>query len=232
MRAKVRNPFAIAALMVLTLGFYGWYWWFEVNRELMDFGRATNEPGFGDSPWRSTLAYVFGVYLLFIPTIFTIVGTSLRIQNAQLSARSSSFLNGWLAAFLWIFGLVVGGVVYSQVCLNRLWRTPGVGSPVGGAVEPQPAELQGAGATAPAVTQPAELQGAGATAPAVTSQTKTCPDSASLPILRISIRSRRARLEPPEYPRRLRRSLGPLHRHPSPRFASRLSPRSACRAAS
>ena len=38
--AKVRNPVAVAVLAVVTLGIYLVCWWYFINRELADLGRA------------------------------------------------------------------------------------------------------------------------------------------------------------------------------------------------
>jgi hypothetical protein len=54
--AKVRNPIAVAVLTVVTLGVYLVFWWYFVNRELADYGRAKGTDELGDSPATSTLA--------------------------------------------------------------------------------------------------------------------------------------------------------------------------------
>ena len=38
--AKTRNPIAVAVLAVVTLGIYLVCWWYFINRELADLGRA------------------------------------------------------------------------------------------------------------------------------------------------------------------------------------------------
>ena len=38
--AKVRNPIAVAVLVVITLAIYLVFWWYFINRELADLGRA------------------------------------------------------------------------------------------------------------------------------------------------------------------------------------------------
>ena len=39
-RVKARNPWAVALLPIVTLGVYHLVWWYRINRELRDFGRA------------------------------------------------------------------------------------------------------------------------------------------------------------------------------------------------
>ena len=38
--AKVRNPIAVAVFVVVTLAIYLVFWWYFINRELADLGRA------------------------------------------------------------------------------------------------------------------------------------------------------------------------------------------------
>jgi hypothetical protein len=36
--AKVRHPFAVSIFSVITLGIYYVYWWYQVNREVVELG--------------------------------------------------------------------------------------------------------------------------------------------------------------------------------------------------
>ena len=51
--AKVRNPIAVAVLAVITLAIYLVFWWYFINRELADLGRALGTSELGDSPGKS-----------------------------------------------------------------------------------------------------------------------------------------------------------------------------------
>ena len=49
-RAKLRNPWGVVGLTLITLGIYYFFWWYYINREMRDFGRARGcgpgpEPG-------------------------------------------------------------------------------------------------------------------------------------------------------------------------------------------
>jgi hypothetical protein len=127
---KIRNPWAVLALSIVTLGIYTLFWWYETNRELRDYGRAQQAPGLGDSPGGSLAAYALGGFGLFIPMVWTIVGTTRRVQRAQTIAGMPSRLSGGLAAVLWILTGGWGAIVYQQSELNRLWRQVD-GAPVG-----------------------------------------------------------------------------------------------------
>jgi Domain of unknown function (DUF4234) len=39
-RVKIRSPWAVALLPIVTLGIYHLVWWYRINRELRDYGRA------------------------------------------------------------------------------------------------------------------------------------------------------------------------------------------------
>jgi hypothetical protein len=117
--AKVRSPVAVAILTVVTLGIYLLFWWYFVNRELADYGRAKGTAELGDSPGKSTLALFPGA-LVIVPAIWTTVTTFQRVQAAQrLSGQSP--LNGWLALVLYLV-LTPAFYAYMQSGLNGAWR--------------------------------------------------------------------------------------------------------------
>src|SRR5262245_56578262 len=122
-RAKIRHPAAPPLLGIITLGIYTIVWWYMINRELKDLGEERNAPGLGDNPTLSLLAFLFGGFLLYIPTVWTIVRTAQRIQRGQRVVGNEKVMNGWGLAALWVFTLGLGAVVYMQLCLNRIWET-------------------------------------------------------------------------------------------------------------
>jgi hypothetical protein len=123
LRAKRRNPWGVLGLSIITLGIYTIFWWYFINRELRDLGRVRRVSGLGDNPGLSTAAFVLGgMFLLYIPTIWTIVTTTRRIQAAHRATSQANVLNGWIAALLWIFTLGLGGLVFTQYELNKMWE--------------------------------------------------------------------------------------------------------------
>jgi len=122
-RAKVRNPVGVWALSFITLGIYGWYWWYQLNRELKDLGRARSAEGLGEEPVLSMLAWGLGGFALYVPVVWTIVTTSQRIQRGQRLVDEPDVLNGWVAGLLWVFTLGIGGFIYTQHSANKIWRT-------------------------------------------------------------------------------------------------------------
>ena len=117
--AKLRNPIAVAVLVVVTLTIYLVFWWYFINRELADLGRAKGTSELGDSPGKSTLALFPGA-LLIVPAIWTTVTTFKRVQAAQRLTGQTP-VNGWLGLVLY---LVISPVLYAymQSGLNSVWK--------------------------------------------------------------------------------------------------------------
>jgi hypothetical protein len=117
--AKVRSPIWVAVWSVLTLGIYVIFWWYFVNREMADYGRAEGTSELGDSPAKSTLA-LFPGGLIVVPAIWTSITTFQRVQKAQGMVGQAP-LNGWIAVLLYV---VIGPVffAYLQSGLNSVWR--------------------------------------------------------------------------------------------------------------
>ena len=120
--AKIRGPIAVAIFSIITLGIYLIFWWYYVNREMADYGRARNTAELGDNPTKSTLALMPGA-LIVVPALWTMVTTFQRIQAAQRLTGQTS-INGWLGFVLFIvFSPALYG--YMQSGLNSAWRAAG-----------------------------------------------------------------------------------------------------------
>jgi uncharacterized protein DUF4234 len=118
--AKIRNPVAVAIFSLITVGIYTIFWWYFINREMADYGRAKGTNELGDSPGKSTLALFPGA-LIIIPAIWTTVTTFQRVQAAQRIAGQTP-INGWIGLLLY---LVFSPALYAymQSGLNSAWRT-------------------------------------------------------------------------------------------------------------
>lgn len=125
--AKIRNVVAVAILSVITLGIYVIFWWYYINREMADYGRALGTEELGDNPGKSTLALFPGA-LIIVPAIWTTVTTFKRVQASQrLSGQTQ--INGWLGLVIYV---VISPVLYAymQSGLNSVWRAQATaGSP-------------------------------------------------------------------------------------------------------
>src|SRR5688572_29133432 len=130
--AKIRNVVAVPVLAVVTIGIYLVCWWYFVNREMADLGRARGTDELGDSPVKSTLALLPGS-LVIAPGIWTTVTTFQRIQKAQRLTGQTP-INGWLGLVLYLaFAPAFYG--YMQSGLNSVWQAVGVEG------QAQPAEV-------------------------------------------------------------------------------------------
>ena len=89
-RARTRGPVITWLLLVVTLGIYGLFHWYYINREMRDVSAAMGNP-FGNAPGMSVLA-LFPGGILIIPAIWTWVTTARRARarrRARTSARCS-----------------------------------------------------------------------------------------------------------------------------------------------
>jgi hypothetical protein len=131
-RAKIRNPWGVFGLLLITIGIYHIFWWYYVNREMRDYGRATGYD-LGQSPTNSLLA-VFPGGIIIVPALITYWRGTKRAQAAQRVAGVPA-LSGWLALVLFLV-ISIAFPPYVQSELNKVWR--GVGTALPG--ESLPAE--------------------------------------------------------------------------------------------
>ena len=126
-QVKRRNPWGVLGLTLITLGIYIFFWWYYVNREMRDYGRATGHD-LGQNPTNSLLALVPGSLIIIPPLISYWRGTK-RAQETQRVAGASP-LNGWLALILFLF-LHIAFAPYIQSSLNSAWDRAVATSPGG-----------------------------------------------------------------------------------------------------
>jgi hypothetical protein len=132
---KIRSPWAAALLPFVTFGIYHLVWWYRVNRELRDYGRAKGYD-LGQNPTNSLLALFPGV-LIIVPALVTYWRGTKRIQGAARLAGNEP-VNGWIALVLY---LVIGPAfwAYLQMSLNDVWRKEATPKP-GQELPPAPAD--------------------------------------------------------------------------------------------
>jgi Domain of unknown function (DUF4234) len=117
--AKLRSPVWVAVLGLVTLGIYSLFWWYFINREMADLGRAKGVD-LGDSPAKSVLAIIPGA-LIIVPAIMTLYNTFKRGHTAQGTVGVPQ-LNGWIALLL-LLVFSPAAYAYLQSELNKVWRT-------------------------------------------------------------------------------------------------------------
>ena len=117
--AKVRNPLGVVGLSIITIGIYYVFWWYFINREMRDFGRARGTD-LGENPGNSVLALTLGA-LIIVPAIVTLWRTCDRIQRSQEVAGHDRPASG---PIIFILLLVIGpvGIWYAQNELNKAWE--------------------------------------------------------------------------------------------------------------
>jgi hypothetical protein len=150
-RAKLRNPLGVVGLSIITIGIYYAFWWYFINREMRDFGRARGVD-LGQNPGNSVLAITLGA-LIIVPAIVSAWRTTDRIQRTQETAGVERPAVGLL---IFVLLLLVGpvGIWYAQHELNKAWTAQ---ASAGAAPSLPPSEAgvaSAAGEPAPAEPRP------------------------------------------------------------------------------
>lgn len=135
-RAKLRNPWGVVGLLLITLGIYGIFWWYFVNREMRDYGQASGYD-LGQNPTNSALA-LFPGGLIIVPSLVSYWRGTKRAQAAQRLAGVPP-LSGWIALILFLV-LSIAYPPYIQSELNKAWRQVGRALP-GESLPPAPDQM-------------------------------------------------------------------------------------------
>ncbi|HWN72855.1 MAG TPA: DUF4234 domain-containing protein [Solirubrobacterales bacterium] len=115
---KVRNPWAVALLPIVTLGIYHLVWWYKINKELKAYGEAKGYD-LGQNPTNSVLA-LFPGGLIVVPALVSYWRGTKRVQGASKIAGREP-VSGWIAIILYLL-LAPGFWAYLQVSLNSVWE--------------------------------------------------------------------------------------------------------------
>jgi hypothetical protein len=124
-RTKHREPGLVLLWTFITFGIYNLVWYYKINRELRDFGRAKNDEELGSSsPGMSLLAVTLGA-LIIVPPFVSWWRCTRRIERAQGLAGVNP------VSFGLIIGLMFGGILIGalwlaiplliQEELNKIW---------------------------------------------------------------------------------------------------------------
>ena len=120
--AKICNVIGVGALSFFFSLIYLWIFWYRVNRELADFGKAKGTDELGTSPGKSLLAVTLGA-LIIVPAILSFFGTHKRIVAAQ-KLTGQEPLNGWISVLAY-FIFSPAWLAYMQSGLNGVWENSG-----------------------------------------------------------------------------------------------------------
>nr|MDQ6914461.1 DUF4234 domain-containing protein [Actinomycetota bacterium] len=127
-RAKMRNPLAPALLPFITLGIYTLVWYYRINKELAEMGRARNTDELGTSPGTSLLAVLIG-WVVIVPPFLSIYNTWKRAEAAE---RLTGVPGGMEPGLGFLLSILLGPVGYYilQRDLNNVWQAQaGGGAP-------------------------------------------------------------------------------------------------------
>ncbi len=147
-QGKIRNPFGVLGLSIITLGIYWWVWYYKVNKELADIGEAHDTEECGTSPGTSLLAVTLGVFII-VPPFVSVYKTWVRKRNAARLVGADEGLEPWIG---WLLLVVVGliGSIVLQFEMNKVLSAQAGSS----AVLPPSIETAQAPAPAPAPESP------------------------------------------------------------------------------
>lgn len=103
-----------------TLGVYGTYWFYAVNKELAELGRARETEELGTKPGNSLLALLPGIALAMVPFLISGNNTAKRVRAAQRLSGAGETIDTAKATVAMVpFPLAV---YYCQKELNRAWE--------------------------------------------------------------------------------------------------------------
>jgi Domain of unknown function (DUF4234) len=139
--AKIRNPLGVVGLTFVTLGIYGIFWYYFVNKEMARFGGARNSDELGDSPGTSVIAITLGAFII-VPPFVSIYNAWKRLNSGERFTGLSGMEAG-LGLLLWIFLAPVAEYIF-QSNWNKVLETQ-----AGGVDVQQPGAASAAGTTAP-----------------------------------------------------------------------------------
>jgi hypothetical protein len=118
--AKIRQPWGVIGLALITFGIYYVFWWYFINREMKDLGNARGVD-LGQSPGTSVLAVTLGAFVI-VPPFVSVWMTGRRMEGAQ---RTVGVLGGSGPLFFVLHLVPIISLyapVYMQKELNKVWH--------------------------------------------------------------------------------------------------------------
>ncbi len=117
-QGKIRNPLGVVGLSLITLGIYYFVWYFKVNKEMAEMGRARGTDELGTSPGTSLLAVTLG-WLIIVPPFVSIYKSCARLQAAERHTGTPEGMEPGLLFLLAILISPVGQYIF-QSNLNKV----------------------------------------------------------------------------------------------------------------
>ncbi len=119
-KIKLRSPVNSAIFDVITIGIYGFYWYYQVNKELAALGRARGSEELGTNP-KNSLWAIFPGFLVIVPFAISGYNTGERVRAAQRGSGAGETINSIAAVVGWLVLFPIG-IFYVQQELNKVWE--------------------------------------------------------------------------------------------------------------
>ena len=119
-KIKLRSPVNSAIFDVITIGIYGFYWYYQVNKELAALGRARGTEELGTKPMNSFWALMPG-FLILVPFLISGYNTGERVQAAQRGSGAGESMNPVVAVVAMFFFFPIAIFLVQQE-LNKVWE--------------------------------------------------------------------------------------------------------------
>lgn len=113
----VRSTGVCMLLFVVTLGFYGWYWYYQTHEEIKRHTGQGTEP---------VLALLLGIFLSIVMTFLTPNDIGAMYERKGWAKPVSAVTGLWALLLGWFF--FVGAIVWfvkTNGALNAYWRSQG-----------------------------------------------------------------------------------------------------------
>ncbi|HTB50377.1 MAG TPA: DUF4234 domain-containing protein [Solirubrobacteraceae bacterium] len=108
--AKIRSFWVGLGLVIITLGIYGFCWYYFVNNELKDVGLAKDDQNLGQSsPAMSVTALLLGSFTFWVAPLLSIFNYGQRIKRAQrlTGVEKQDQINPTMAFLLYFPGVIL-----------------------------------------------------------------------------------------------------------------------------
>lgn len=121
---KIRNPLGVVGLTFVTLGIYWFFWYYYLNKELAEMGKARNTDELGTSPGTSVLAVTLGAFILVPPFV-----SVYRTWDRKCKAEDATGQVGMEAGLGFLLTILISpiGMYILQSNLNKVLQAQATG---------------------------------------------------------------------------------------------------------
>ena len=109
-----RNPLGVLGLTVITIGIYGFVWYYKINDEIRRYTRDETI-----SPARSLVAIILG-WIIIVPPFIAMYNTAKHVRAMEEGVGIQQQLGPALTIILMILLSIANGL-YIQEHVNRVW---------------------------------------------------------------------------------------------------------------